>query len=131
MHQYFKNKLIGKIFFGLFLLSILSLIIVPSNVIKLISFLLIFVFLILSLVFLTKGISYNKEEEKVLKEDLDNKNKDMVPQLIGFGAVLLLIIVISTLKSKSWSWNLLIPISLGVFVTLLGLYLKKKYNKNS
>ena len=98
MHPYFKNRLIGKIFFGLFLLSIVAIAIVPSGPLILLLLLLIMGFLVLSLVFLTKGISYNKKEEKILKERLVEDTKFQLKRLIGYGIVLAIIILVAILK---------------------------------
>ena len=77
MHPYFLYKRIGKIFLGLCFLSIILLIIIPSGTVKLISLLLIIVFLVLALVFFSKSLSFNKEEEKVFKENLVEKTKSI------------------------------------------------------
>ncbi len=128
MHPYFLYQKLSKISVGLFVLSTLSFMILPM---KLISFVLIFVFLILFIVFWSKSLSFNKEEEKIVKKQLDERNFDLSNSAIAVGVLLFFLLLIMTLKSKSWGWNLLIPFFLGVITITAGLIMKKKLNKPS
>ena len=125
MHPYFLYKRIGNLSFILFFVAILSFVFVSSSLMKLISFLLIFVFLILALVFLVKSVNYSKEQQEIMKRNFNFRMKDMAIPLIVGGLFIIVIFFVKFFKDRDVLW--FIFIFFGIFAILIGIYLKKKY----